>query len=263
MERWIGSARVGVRLVRMAGATGLCVQRMRWRARLRGECPHAAVRRGHAWARRLVPALGVELRVSGAVPRDRVLLLANHRSYLDIPILLSQLPCAFLAKAEIGEWPLFGEAARLSHTVFVKREDRASRRAARGSALERLRQGLTFAAFPEGTTSRGPGLLPFFPGLFELAAEHGVPVVPAAIAYDDPADAWVDDDPFLGHFLSSFRKRRIGATLAFGPVLRPEAASDLRAETEHWIRNRLAGLAQEAPCTAVRPATPRAHASVA
>lgn len=251
----IGSLRVSSRLLRMAGSTFAETQRLRLAARLGDGCPHTAVRRGHAWARRVVRGLGVELEVHGRPPKERVLLLANHRSYIDIPVLLSQVPCAFLAKAEIGEWPLFGTAARLQHTVFVKRECKDSRRASRAAALERLRQGLTFAAFPEGTTTRGPGTLPFFPGLFQLAAEHGVPVVPVAIEYADADDAWVDDDPFLGHFLTAFRKPRVEAFVSFGPLLHPAEVKDLRGETERWIRSRLAAARATVPALALRPGT--------
>ena len=262
----VGAARVAARLARMATATAWTVQRMRWQERRGGVCPHKAVASAHAWAKRMVPALGVELDVAGQAPRERVLLVSNHRSYLDIPILLSQLPCAFLAKAEIADWPLFGSAARLSHAVFVRREDKHSRRAARRASVDRLQRGLSLAAFPEGTTSRGPGLLPFFPGLFQEAEAHGFPVMPVALELEDPDDAWVDDDPFLGHFLRSFRKRRVRASLAFGPVLRPGEVRNLKSETEGWIRTRLERVRRRAPerhAGLERPAAGRAQPSAA
>lgn len=262
----VGTARVGARLVRMATSTAFSVQTMRWQEWRTGGCPHAAVARGHAWAKRMMPALGVELEVFGRPPRERVLLLANHRSYLDIPMLLSQIPCAFLAKAEIANWPLFGSAARQSHAVFVKREHKPSRRAARIASVDRLRRGLSLAAFPEGTTSRGPGLLPFFPGLFQEAEAHGFPVMPVAIEFEDPDDAWVDDDPFLGHFLRTFRKPTVRASLSFGPVLRPGEVPDLLGETEGWIRSRLAAVGRLLPAEATsarREAAGRAQPSVA
>lgn len=257
----VDSARVGARLVTMAATTAATVQRMKWRERLRGVRPHDAVALGHAWAKRMLPSVGVELEVIGQPPRERVLLLSNHRSYLDIPILLSQIPCAFLAKAEIADWPVFGSAARLSHAVFVKREDKLSRRAARRASVERLLEGLTLAAFPEGTTSRGPGLLPFFPGLFQEAELHGFPVMPAAIEFDDPDDAWVDDDPFLGHFVRSFRKPRVRARLSFGPILRPGEVRDLKGETERWIGSRLAVM--QKPLAATFPGVERPLAGFA
>lgn len=235
--------RVSIRLLLLLGITLPTVAWLRIRARFFGPCPHVATKRGRSWARRTVRALGVQLEVRGKVPEGPVLLLANHRSYVDIPALLSQLPCVFLAKAEIASWPVFGAAARLQHTVFVQRENKASRRAARQSALETIRRELPFAAFPEGTTFRGPGLLPFFPGLFQLAEEHRIPVVPVAIEYGDPSDAWVDDEDFLAHFWSCFRKERLHAALVFGPVLAPEDAFRMKARAEAWIRDQLDALA--------------------
>jgi len=238
-----GTARVAFRLLALAALTTFTVVRLKLSARLRGSSPHVATRHGHAWARRMLNLLGVQVEVHGSPPTGPVLLLANHRSYVDIAALLAQRPCAFLAKQEIGEWPLIGAAARETHTVFVKREDKASRRAARAGALALLQQGVAFAAFPEGTTSRGPGALPFFPGLFELAAEHRIPVVPVAIEYANREDAWVGDDGFVPHFLGCFRRRRMQVAVAFGPVLDRGDRETLRTEAEAWIRSRLETLA--------------------
>lgn len=239
----IDTLRVGRRLALLAAVTVTAVFWLRLARAVRGPDPHADTRTGRLWARSMLRLLGVELTVHGTPPTETALLVASHRSYLDIAALLSQIPCAFLAKQEIADWPVFGAAARHQHAVFVKRECRASRRASREGALAVLRRGLPFAAFPEGTTSRGPGTLPFFPGLFEVAREHGVAVVPIAIELADPADAWVDDESFVAHFLTCFRKRRIRVALAFGPVLRSRDTDDLRAASQAWIRERLDGFA--------------------
>jgi len=177
--------------------------------------------------------------VHGSPPEGPHLLLSNHRSYVDIVAILSQVPCAFLAKAEIAGWPLFGFAARLTHTVFVTRDDLESRKRAREGALALLQRGVSFAAFPEGTTSRGPGVLPFYPGLFRLAEQYDFPVVPIAIEYEDPADAWVGDDPFVGHFLTAFRKRRMRVRLVFGEPIRAHQVDDLRDATRAFILPRV------------------------
>lgn len=251
----IGSIRVLLRMLAMLGLTAPTVAWLSMRERLRGDCPHTAVRHGNVWARRLVRRLGVDLQVEGTPPAEPVFLLANHRSYVDIVVLLAQLPCVFLAKEEIRGWPIFGRAARQQHTVFVKREDKASRRAAREGALAAVRRGLPFAAFPEGTTFRGPGALPFFPGLFQVAARNAVPVVPVAIEYGDPSDAWVDDESFLLHFLRSFRRRRVAVRLAFGPRLDPASEPDAKARAEAWIADRLDAFRERGTATS-RPAAP-------
>jgi len=249
MREAIGKLRVALRLAVLAADTAMTVAWLRLRRRLGPAPRQQSLRVAQAWSRRMLRVLGVSLEVRGCAPRGTVLLLANHRSYLDIPLLLSQVPCAFLAKEEIAGWPLFGAAARLAHTVFVRRDCGESRRASRLAARERLRAGLAFAAFPEGTTSRGPGLLPFFPGLFRVAEQEDVPVVPVAIDYVEPDDAWVGDDPFLPHFLRRFRRRRVGASICFGPPVRSGDVADLKAFAELWIRSRL----ESVPAPSVTP----------
>jgi 1-acyl-sn-glycerol-3-phosphate acyltransferase len=223
----------------LAAVTWLAVRRLERARRERGACPHEATRHGNAWAQRVVRALGIDLVVQGAPPPGPHLLLANHRSYVDILAILSRHPCAFLAKIEVGDWPLLGAAARLAGTVFVKRECADSRKRARESALALLQRGVPFAAFPEGTTFRGPGILPFFPGLFRMAEQYGIPVVPIAVEYADPADAWVGDDPFLPHFLTAFAKPRVRVRVVFGPALHAHDGADLRETASAWIRARV------------------------
>ncbi len=235
----IETLRVWRRLLHMATWTGVASLRL-GRSRERNvENPHAAVAHGHDWARRLVRALGIELVVHGAPPAGPHLLLANHRSYVDIVAILSQVPCAFLAKAEVESWPLFGSAARLMHTVFVKRDDLSSRKLAREGALALLQRGVSCAAFPEGTTFRGPGILPFYPGLFRMAEEYDFPIVPIAIEYEDSEDAWVGDGSFVGHFLTAFRKRRMRVRIVFSKPLRAREVDDLLGATRAFIGARV------------------------
>jgi len=234
------TARVGARGLALASLTSATAAGLAVRRRLHGDCPRTALAVGQRWARRSARALGLEITVDGTPPAPGpLLLLANHRSYVDIVALLAQVPCRFLAKAEIGGWPVFGTAARLQGTVFVQRECPASRKAARQGARAALRAGLPFAAFPEGTTFRGPGTLPFFRGLFEVAAEEDAPVVPVALELGDPADAWVDDDTFARHFAERFREPRLRVHLHFGPALRGRCADGLREGAQSWIEESL------------------------
>lgn len=237
--RLLHTARVWKRLLTLVTLTGVAALRLRFAARRGNTNPREAIGHGHAWARGMVRALGIELEVHGTRPDGPHLLLSNHRSYVDIVAILSQIPCAFMAKAEIAGWPLFGPAARLTHTVFVQRDNVESRKRAREGALSLLQRGVPFAAFPEGTTFRGPGLLPFFPGLFRLAEQYDFPVVPVAIEYEDADDAWVGDDSFLGHFLIAFRKRKMRIRLVFGPALQPQEVRDLHGATRAFIEARV------------------------
>ena len=236
--------RAHLRLVRMAAITSRSLVTLKLANARSGGCPHEAARHGHAWARRMLGALGIEVSVRGAPPPGPHLLLGNHRSYIDILAVLGVRPCGFLAKAEIASWPMFGAAARLHPTVFVARDDRDSRKRAREGALALLQQGLAFAAFPEGTTCRGPGILPFFPGLFQLAEQYDFSVVPFAIEYEERGDAWIDDDSFVDHFLKTFRKPRVRVRLSFGPTLRRKPADELRRGASEWIRGEVRAAAR-------------------
>jgi len=190
----------------------------------------------------LVRLLGVAVEHQGASPPDLCVVVANHRSYVDIPLLMSAVPSVFLAKTEIAGWPLFGTSARLSRTVFVDRDDRESRNRALAALGARLDRGERIVVFPEGTTTTGPGCSPFRTGAFRLAAARDLPVVPIAICYRDRRDAWVDDASFVGHFLDRFRERNMAVTLAIGPELRGSDASVLKNDSERWILERLARL---------------------
>jgi 1-acyl-sn-glycerol-3-phosphate acyltransferase len=98
------------------------------------------------------------------------LFISNHSSYLDIPVLGSLLPTSFVAKNEVGGWPLFGLLARLQRTVFVDRNARHRADEQRDSIAGRLQAGDKLVLFPEGTSSDGNRTLPFKTALFAVAA---------------------------------------------------------------------------------------------
>lgn len=235
MDNIIGQIRAWFRLMGLLVITVATVIRLKARRIFLGNDLFETASFAQTWARVLVGSLGVKLTVRGQPQEGTVMYLANHRSYIDIPAILSHVPCAFLAKKEVGEWPVLGYATRLANTVYVDRECRESRKAARVGTLNILKQGLPFAAFPEGTTSKVEGTLPFYNGMFEVAAQNGYTVVPVAIQYGDIDDAWIDQDPFTGHFLDRFRKPHLHVTVSFGPPLRSTDAQELKAKTRTWI----------------------------
>jgi 1-acyl-sn-glycerol-3-phosphate acyltransferase len=211
-----------------------------WRMGLHGHSQDLSARAVQKWAARLVNRMGVRIRVRGDVPPRGVLLVANHRSYMDIAVIGGILPCSFLAKAEVARWPLVGYGARrFGNIVFVRREDATSRKEARSAVAEVLKGGISITVFPEGTTDTGPGLLPFRKGIFRMAAEGGFPVVPVAVQYDDPRDAWVGDDTFLRHFMQTFSRKKAYVTVAFGPCLEAGDPEALRQSTWDWIHRTL------------------------
>ena len=142
-----------------------------------------------------------------------VLFVSNHCSYLDITVLGSLVPASFVAKTEVGQWPLFGALAKLQRSVFV---DRQSIRAGtqRDEMSARLEAGDNLILFPEGTSSDGNRVLPFKRSLLAVAelAPGGRPltVQPVSIAYTmldglpmgrylRPFFAWYGDMDLVSH----------------------------------------------------------------
>jgi 1-acyl-sn-glycerol-3-phosphate acyltransferase len=239
--RVAGRARAFARLGAFAGATGVATGVLAVRAS-RGRPPLSGTARvAQRWGSTLVTLLGIDIEREGDIPAPGAILVANHRSYLDIPVLLSLLPCIFVAKQEVAGWPVLGRAASLSETVFVRRQDGNSGARALRAVGRVLRQRQTVTLFPEGTTFGGPGVLPFEPGGFRLAAAMRVPVVPVAIEYARPEDAWTDPDDgtFLAHFLECLSQRSVRVRVVFGPPAASREPEAMRAEVQRWIEEHL------------------------
>ena len=84
--------------------------------------------RGRAWRiprsfhRNCLRALGITVTVDGAIsPARPTLFVANHITYLDVPVLGSLTELCFIAKDEIAGWPVAGAIARLQRTLFIGR----------------------------------------------------------------------------------------------------------------------------------------------
>ena len=131
----------------------------------------AGARRFPNWYHRQVCRLiGVRLTIEGALAQDRpVLLVSNHTSWLDIPVLSAVAPVSFVAKKEVARWPFVSWLAKLQRSVFVDRERRSAVGATTNEIMARLGSGDTVVLFAEGTSSDGNRVLPFKTSLFAAA----------------------------------------------------------------------------------------------
>ncbi len=150
------------------------------------------------WCRTLCRTAGLRLRVSG-VPRNQgpTLFVSNHCSYLDIPVVAREADATFVAKSEVARWPLFGQAARLTRTVFIQRVG-AEAKAQGAELLARLGRGENLMLFAEGTSTDGAAVAPFKSSLFGIA-EKSAPgvdlrVQPLSITYART----LDGEPLTG-----------------------------------------------------------------
>ncbi len=138
------------------------------------------------WGRFLLWVLGVKVHVDGAgnIPPGPAVFAANHASALDIPILFAHLPADFriIHKRSLFLIPVVGLFLKVGGHVAIDRSHPFRARKSLDKAIRRMRGGLSVAVFPEGTRSLTDEVLPFRRGVFVLAIDAGVPVVPLSIA---------------------------------------------------------------------------------
>lgn len=189
----IGSS---LRTAALAGTAAATLWGYRVRARFTGRSEAEATRVLQRWSRRAWHWLDLDVRVRGRVPEGPCVYVANHRSYLDIPVLAGSLGTAFMSRADVATWPVVGGAAREIGSVFVNRDDATSRIRAAFALRRRLRDG-SVAVFPEGTTCDTPLPGPFHPGLFLHRA--GLPVLPVTVRYGDRRAYWTNELSLARH----------------------------------------------------------------
>ncbi|MET0262674.1 MAG: lysophospholipid acyltransferase family protein, partial [Rariglobus sp.] len=91
------------------------------------------------------------------------MIICNHLGYLDILVLGASSPMIFVAKREVGGWPVFGWFARMGGTLFVDRSRRGDVARVAGEIEEVVSAGVCVVVFAEGTSSDGREVLPFRP----------------------------------------------------------------------------------------------------
>lgn len=140
------------------------------------------------YARMLVAVLGMRLRVIGELPESPYLLVSNHISWFDIPLLHALQPLWLVSKQSISDWFMVGALARVVGTIFIERGNDASRRKAGRRMTAVLKHGRVVGIFPEGGIRPERGVKRFHARLMAPAVRASVAVLPVAIRY------WRDGD---------------------------------------------------------------------
>ncbi len=144
---------------------------------------HTAHRCARVWAWLIVRTTGVAVEPRGTPPPadESCVFVANHASIYDIPILFTALShqLRIIAKAALGYVPFIGWHLRLAGHMLVDRENPGA------SILKRMqrmtRHGAALIAFPEGSRSADGRVGRFKGGIFLLAIESGLPIVPVTV----------------------------------------------------------------------------------
>lgn len=139
---------------------------------------HRAIR---WWSRMLMRVFGIRVVRRGEALPGGVLLVSNHRSWMDIELIHSCRHACFVAKAEIARWPLVGWMAARGGTIFHQRGNTESLNGVSETMVARLRAGLGVAVFPEGGIRPGNRVHTFHARIFQAAIDAGVPAQPIAL----------------------------------------------------------------------------------
>jgi 1-acyl-sn-glycerol-3-phosphate acyltransferase len=200
--------------------------------------------------------LGIKVIIVGKRSKAKpTLYVANHSSYLDIPVLGALLPASFVAKAEVAGWPLFGLLAKLQQTIFI---DRDPKHAVEHSddMKGRLLKGHNVILFPEGTSSDGNRTLPFKTSMFSVAslrvkgrngAEEALTVQPVSITcvaldgmptgrFMRPLYSWFGDIGLVPHLWTFLTLGQLTVVVQFHAPVDAETLGSRKAVADHCWR---------------------------
>ena len=209
------------------------------------------------WSRTLLKFVGIRTKYFGLenIPKSPFLLVSNHISWIDIFVILAHHPVSFIAKEDISGWPILGSLVRLSGALFIDRGRKKSlkvilKKIARSSGNSKKK---SYAFFPEGTTSVGETIMPFYSGLFSLAVESPrYQILPVVIQYRENRDysdacAYVGEVSFFQSLKQVFESKNLEAWVTILPpekldLVSSHSPSTLRKIISKNIREKMLGV---------------------
>lgn len=143
-------------------------------------------RLAQGWARFLIPVAGCKAAASGRenIPKKGgICFVSNHCGFFDIVLLLAYCgrPFGFIAKKELMYVPFLNLWIYMLGGYFIDRKNIRKAVQTINKGVKRIKAGGAMIIFPEGTRSKGRGLLPFHPGSIKLATQAEAVIVPVAI----------------------------------------------------------------------------------
>lgn len=138
------------------------------------------------WAARILAQADARIEIAGVThlePGTAYVVMSNHRSLYDVPVLFHGYPAPLrmVAKSELFQVPVWGRAMRVAGFIDVDRKDSGRAIASLKRAKGVLDSGISVWIAPEGTRSRSGALGAFKTGGFMLALETGHKILPVAL----------------------------------------------------------------------------------
>lgn len=190
------------------------------------------------WNRKTCDILSLKIQVEGDIPATASLLVSNHISWLDIPLLGSLLPLNFLSKDEVRRWPVVGWLAWKSGTLFIKRGNDGAANQATLEITRHLIADQNVLVFPEGTTTDGTRVRRFHPRLFAVAIDNIILIQPVGICYTNGhgkrchSAAFIDNESFTSNLWKILGESSIQANVYFLPIIKSGHDTHRRALAE-------------------------------
>ncbi len=254
----------------LAGFAALTLPLIPVQAALLRTSPRLARRFPRWYHRQVCRLLGLRLDIEGRIAAHApVLVVSNHVSWLDIPVLSAVAPISFIAKKEVGTWPFVSTLARLQRSVFVDRTRRTAVGDTTSEIMARLQAGDAIVLFAEGTSSDGNRVLPFKSSLFAAvkpspASGHAGPgacIQTLALTYtrlhglplrraDRPLVGWYGDMELASHAWNLLKAGPLDVEIRIGPPVpladftdRKQLARHSEAEVRQAVARSLRGRA--------------------
>jgi len=141
---------------------------------------------GYVWAKGVIFITGCKPVVEGRenIPkRGSVCFVSNHVGIFDVILTLAYIgrPFGFIAKKELAFLPFINMWIYILGGLFIDRKNIRKALKTINQGIQKIRDGNGMLIFPEGTRSKGRGLLPFKSGAIKLATNSLAPIVPIAI----------------------------------------------------------------------------------
>jgi lyso-ornithine lipid O-acyltransferase len=144
-----------------------------------------------AWSRAFVRALGVDLRLHQknlqGLP-ERYILIANHPSAFEDVGIPALFDVVSLAKVQVADWFVVGRISKAAGTLYVDRDDPASRDQAIEIMVNTVNSGQNICLYPEGGCKGRRLFHEFKSGAFEVSIRTGVPILPVFLHYEAQDD---------------------------------------------------------------------------
>ncbi len=170
--------------------------------------------------------LGIKVKIKQGklLNSNKLLILSNHTSYLDIFALNSVFKTYFVSKADVKKWPIFGLIANLGNTIYISRNRMQAKQQINVIDEAFKKSPIPIIIFPEGTSSNGCEVLPFKSSMFALfensigkTGNDNISIQPISIAYvshngkkmnDEQRSVfswWRDDQTIVNHLFTAIK----------------------------------------------------------